>query len=225
MKQRSILLGAALAGTLALVIFGDKGGDDEVVQAVPKKRGSSTASSTNGSTSASSAQAAASSSGPVLIGTLQKRQDLFGAHAGEDNLVEMRPGMQLRASKAPLLNSATSKTGKDAKTAALQVAQKADDRPDKLFGAHSWTPPPPPPPPPLPPPPPTAPPLPFTYIGKKLEDGRWEIYLAQGNEILIVHDKEQILNMYQIESIKPPNMVLTYLPLKQSQTLSIGAAE
>jgi hypothetical protein len=43
--------------------------------------------------------------------------------------------------------------------------------PSRLFNSANWDPPP-PKVEPVPPPPPTAPPLPFTYIGKKLEAGQ-----------------------------------------------------
>jgi hypothetical protein len=101
---------------------------------------------------------------------------------------------------------------------------------EALFGSHSWTPPPPPPPPAprvvaAPPPKPTAPPLPFTYIGKKLENGNWEAYLARGTETYIVHNKTVIDDTYRAELIAPPSLTITYLPLKQVQTLTIGDAE
>lgn len=101
---------------------------------------------------------------------------------------------------------------------------------EALFGTHSWTPPPPPAPPPprvvvKPPPKPTAPPLPFTYIGKKLENGHWEAYLARGAETYIVRDKTVIDDTYRAEMVAPPNLTITFLPLKQVQTLTIGDAE
>jgi predicted RNA binding protein YcfA (HicA-like mRNA interferase family) len=94
-----------------------------------------------------------------------------------------------------------------------------------LFGTQSWTPPPPPPAKPSAPPPPTAPALPYTYIGKKLEDDAWEVYLTKGEHTFIVHDKTTIEETYRVESIKPPTLTLTYLPLNQMQTLPIGGAD
>lgn len=94
-----------------------------------------------------------------------------------------------------------------------------------LFVHQDWTPPPPPPPPPAPappPPPPSAPPLPYTFIGKSVTNGVWEVYLARGDRTYVVHDKELIDGMYQVEAIAPPLMTLTYLPLKQMQQLNIG---
>jgi hypothetical protein len=90
------------------------------------------------------------------------------------------------------------------------------------FGRHDWTPPPPPPQPAPPPPPPTAPPLPFTFIGKSVADGVWEVYLARGERTYVVHDKETIDGAYRVDAIAPPVMTLTYLPLKQIQQLNIG---
>lgn len=96
---------------------------------------------------------------------------------------------------------------------------------DDLFASKSWMPPPPPPAKPMPSPPPGAPPLPFTYIGKKIEDAIWEVYLARGDQTLIVREQTTIDGMYRVESIAPPSLVLVYLPLNKMQTLLIGGAD
>lgn len=101
----------------------------------------------------------------------------------------------------------------------------ADHNASHFFGNHDWTPPPPPLPPPPPPPPPTAPALPFTYIGKKSEDGQWEVYLARGEQTYIVQENASIDGTYHVDKIDPPNMTLTYMPLKQQQNLQIGEAK
>lgn len=93
---------------------------------------------------------------------------------------------------------------------------------DDAFATRNWTPPPPPPPPEPPPPAPSAPPLPFTFIGKSLEEGTWEVFLARGDRTYIVRDKDVVEGSYRVESIKPPLMTLTYLPLNQVQQLNIG---
>jgi hypothetical protein len=94
------------------------------------------------------------------------------------------------------------------------------------FAHQDWTPPPPPPPPPQPappPPPPTAPPLPFTFIGKSVGDGAWEVYLARGDRTYVVREKGAVIDgTYRVESIAPPVLTLTYLPLNQIQQLNIG---
>ena len=98
---------------------------------------------------------------------------------------------------------------------------------ENTFAPHDWTPPPAPKrePPPPPPPPPTAPPLPFTVLGKKLEDGAWQVFLARQDQIFSVKQQDIIENTYRIEEIRPPIMTLTYLPLNQRQTLPIGGTE
>ena len=96
------------------------------------------------------------------------------------------------------------------------------------FARHDWTPPPPPPapaPPSPPPPPPSAPPLPFTFLGKAVSNGEWEVFLARGNETLIVRDKKVIDGVYRIDAIAPPLMTMTYLPLNQVQQLNIGVLD
>lgn len=92
-----------------------------------------------------------------------------------------------------------------------------------VFPALSWT-----PPPPKPEKParlaPLAPPLPFVYLGKKQEAGVWEAYLGRGEEVFIVREGMTLEGLYRVQAINPPHLTLIYLPLKQSQTLSIGGA-
>lgn len=98
------------------------------------------------------------------------------------------------------------------------------NHPPDLFARLSWSPPPPPvtaqPMPPVVAP--TAPALPFTFIGKKLDDGVWEVYLAQGEKSYVLREGSLIDSTYRIEKIAPPNLSLTYLPLGQTQNLPIG---
>jgi len=70
---------------------------------------------------------------------------------------------------------------------------------------------------------PATPPLPFTYLGKKYESGKWEIFLAIGEKTYFVREGSVIDNTYVVNAIKPPTMTLTFLPQKEMQTLSIGA--
>lgn len=95
-----------------------------------------------------------------------------------------------------------------------------------LFAVKTWAPPPPPPvivkPPP--PPPPAAPPLPFTYLGKQLEDGKWQVFLARGDQTFIAVEQLVIDGTYRVDAIVPPQLNLVYLPLQKMQTLHIGGA-
>ena len=93
-----------------------------------------------------------------------------------------------------------------------------------IFNAKSWYVPP-PPPKPAPPPPPSAPPLPFTFLGKKMEPGgKPTIFLAGSNRVYLVKDGETIDNIYRVEGVEDGKLVLTYLPLQIKQYIHIGEA-
>lgn len=93
------------------------------------------------------------------------------------------------------------------------------------FGSQNWTPPAPPPAPAPPPPAPSAPALPFTYLGKAVANGAWEVFLARGDQTLIVRSKLVIDGAYRVDAIEPPNLTFTYLPLNQVQQLNIGVRD
>lgn len=71
---------------------------------------------------------------------------------------------------------------------------------------------------------PSAPPLPFTFLGKKYEDGAWQVFIDWQEGVYLVREKDALGGLYRVESIRPPSMTVTYLPLHQTQTLSIGEA-
>lgn len=89
-----------------------------------------------------------------------------------------------------------------------------------LFPVQSWYVPPPPPKPA----PPKPPPLPFTYLGKAVDDGMVSVFVAQGDRNLVVKTGDVIDGVYRADSILPPVMTFTYLPLQMQQTLEIGVA-
>lgn len=96
-----------------------------------------------------------------------------------------------------------------------------------LFVSSSWTPPAAPakPLPPIAVTVPTAPVFPFQYVGKKLEDSVWEVYLSRGDQSFLVREGGTLEGTYRIDSITPPRLTVTYLPLGQSQSLSIGESQ
>lgn len=75
---------------------------------------------------------------------------------------------------------------------------------------------------PAPPPPPAPPPIPFVYLGKMIEDGRALVFLNKQDRNLVVGEGDVIEGTYRVESILPPVMTLTYLPLNMKQTFPIG---
>jgi hypothetical protein len=106
----------------------------------------------------------------------------------------------------------------------VEAKKDAPEKVGVLFAANSWDPPPPKPPPVIPVAP-QAPPLPYAYLGKKFEDGAWEIYLGVGEDVRVVRAKTTLDSNYRIESITPPTLKLIYIPLGQVQTMSIGTSE
>ena len=85
---------------------------------------------------------------------------------------------------------------------------------------------PPPPPPPvaarMKPEPPRAPPLPFRFFGRLVDDGKTVVFLDRNDEIYAAKVGDTIAGSYRVEEINGTEVVLTYLPLKQRQTLPIG---
>lgn len=159
---------------------------------------------------------------------------VFGDKAPETELAEPveRAAATTAIEPARSVASSVKKSGDDVAIARLipreTLIGASGDRfgegENSLFARHDWTPPPPPPSnePPPPPPPPSAPPLPFTYIGKSLQDGVWQIYLARGERTYLVNDGDTIDGTYRVDAIRPPVLTLTYLPLEQRQQLNIG---
>jgi hypothetical protein len=87
-----------------------------------------------------------------------------------------------------------------------------------LFASRSWQPPPPPPPPPGMP---KAPPLPFKYAGKLIEDKAVRVFLTQGDTTTLVAQGDK-LGHYDIERVTTASVVLLFRPLQERQTLNFG---
>ena len=120
----------------------------------------------------------------------------------------------------------TANPGPTAADAVLALADRLPaPKPDaerpaaQAFGTRSWTPVPPPPAPVVP----RAPALPFVFLGKQLQGGAWQVFLAVGEDTRLARVATVIDGQYRVESIAPPQIVFTYLPLNERQTLDIGA--
>lgn len=70
---------------------------------------------------------------------------------------------------------------------------------------------------------PSAPPLPFVYLGKAIEDGKLEVFLSRGDKSYSVHAKQKLDDEYRIDKVTETSITFTYLPLKTRQTLDIPA--
>jgi hypothetical protein len=154
----------------------------------------------------------------------------FGNRSPSDQVVEAAPRARAPAATLPSGTGVAPVVGIAALRARTQLFGGGGDERHELFGSLSTTPPLPsvaPPQADVPPLPPTpaAPSMPFTYLGKKEADGKWEVYLARGDDTLIVHEQTIIDGAYRVQAITPPTMQIVYLPLKLVQTLDIGGAE
>jgi hypothetical protein len=74
---------------------------------------------------------------------------------------------------------------------------------------------------PQPPAKPAAPPLPFVYVGKVLEDGKLSVFLARGAENFSVSAGDTIGGEYRVDAVTQNEIRFTYLPLKTKQSLPL----
>jgi hypothetical protein len=67
---------------------------------------------------------------------------------------------------------------------------------------------------------PEAPPLPFRYLGKLIEDGKLSVFLANGAES-VTAVAGQRLGDYRVDKVTESEVQFTYLPLKTRQSLPL----
>ena len=74
---------------------------------------------------------------------------------------------------------------------------------------------------------PTVPPLPFRYVGKMIEDGELQVFLARGEESFSLRGGQKkgqkVDEQYRVDKVTENRVTFTYLPLKTRQTLEIPA--
>jgi hypothetical protein len=92
-----------------------------------------------------------------------------------------------------------------------------------MFDTRSWVPPPPKivPQKAPPPPPPTAPPLPYKFVGRMLQDGQLYVFLAKGDSVSTVKQGDTLDGVYRVEAVTETEVALNYTPLGQKQTLAV----
>ena len=94
----------------------------------------------------------------------------------------------------------------------------------EMFPSRNWQ----PPPPPVArgkPEAPRAPPLPFRFFGRMVDNGTTVVFLNRQDDVYAVKAGDTIDGVYRVEGISGSEVVLTYLPLKQRQTLPIGTLQ
>jgi Tfp pilus assembly protein PilP len=67
---------------------------------------------------------------------------------------------------------------------------------------------------------PVAPPLPFRYSGRLTENGKTEVFVMRGEELIAVAAGQQIGD-YKVEQVADTSISFTYLPMKMRQTLDL----
>lgn len=70
-----------------------------------------------------------------------------------------------------------------------------------------------------------APQLPFTYLGKVIEDGKLSVFLARGDDSYSVQagKRHKLDEQYRVDKVTESSVTFTYLPMNARQTLDIPA--
>ncbi|MGH8642540.1 MAG: hypothetical protein ACRET6_12575 [Burkholderiales bacterium] len=105
-----------------------------------------------------------------------------------------------------------------------KLKRTAPGKVGEMFASRNWQ------PPPSPvargkPEPPRAPPLPFRFFGRLVDNGTTVVFLNRQDDVYAVKAGDTIDGAYRVEDISGSEVVLTYLPLKQRQTLPIGTLQ
>ena len=70
---------------------------------------------------------------------------------------------------------------------------------------------------------PQTPANPYSYAGKVVEDGQVSVFLTDGTNNYVVKAGDVIDGVWQVQAIRPPQLILKYLPLKTEVKIEIGA--
>jgi hypothetical protein len=68
---------------------------------------------------------------------------------------------------------------------------------------------------------PAAPPLPFRYFGRLTQDGRTEVFVMRGDELISVAPGRHIDPQYRVDSVGEQAIAFTYLPMKLKQSMEL----
>jgi hypothetical protein len=135
-----------------------------------------------------------------------------------------RPALELVEPRAPQAEKAAPPLELD--LARLKRAEALAPQADP-FAPKSFA----PPPPPVQqavaaaPQPPTAPPLPFAYAGKLTQEGRTEVFVLRGEELISIAAGQKLDAEYRVDAISESQIAFTYLPLKMRQSLELGETD
>lgn len=77
----------------------------------------------------------------------------------------------------------------------------------------------------LPPPIPTAPPLPFTYIGKVIEEGKPTVFVSKQQKNYYLKGGEVLEGTYRVDKVESDRVVFVYIPLETEQVMTTGGKD
>jgi hypothetical protein len=68
----------------------------------------------------------------------------------------------------------------------------------------------------------STPSIPFTYLGKLVDQDTFMVFLSRQDRNYVVKEGDVIDDVYHVDEIKGSLMSLTYIPLNMKQTMRIG---
>lgn len=151
---------------------------------------------------------------------------VYFAPAREDAVVEasVRPAVS-NASSGATRAEGEARAAKPAQVIALRSRDEADDSEPRLFSTQSWD------PQPsqvqetrqaaveTPPPAPQAPPVPLQLTGRYEEGGKVAMFGIFNGDSVVLWPGENISAEWRVDAIEAGQVVFTYLPLGQKQSL------
>lgn len=92
----------------------------------------------------------------------------------------------------------------------------------EIFGPHTWQ-------PPAPkvtaaPAAPRAPAMPYRFAGKLLQEGKLQVFLAKGDEVVSVREGDTLDGTYRVQAIDETQITLVYLPLGLKETIPVSSS-
>jgi hypothetical protein len=148
-----------------------------------------------------------------------------GGNQEGSRVAELDPGEKARPAAAERRPDAASPAAEDAEVDLEKLKQRDMARKfGEMFPVNKWEPPP-PPPSARRPEAPRAPPLPFRFFGRMIDNGTTVVFLDRNSDIYAVKAGDTVAGTYRVEEINGAEIVLTYLPLQQRQTLPISTIE
>ena len=160
----------------------------------------------------------------VVLGSALIAERVIELSTADEPVVEAAAPRRVRSATAPGQGGATALRVdrlEDRQHALAAANESARTTTPTLFGTTHWAPVVPEAPPP-PPPKPVAPPFPYAYMGKLLEDGVLTAFFTQGNRVIPVQAGDTVDAVFRVDQMTNQNMKLTYLPLNQTQELVLG---